>query len=48
MTNNEQLSFLNNTTEVDNTPVVCFGMTFENEEARREYFRNELRKNYRN
>lgn len=44
MTNNEQLSFLNNTTEVDNTPVVCFGMTFENEEARREYFRNELRK----
>lgn len=42
--NNEQLSFLNEQAEDDNTPVVCLGMTFENEEARREYFREELRK----
>ncbi|WP_286230462.1 DNA methyltransferase [Neobacillus mesonae] len=42
MTNNEQLSF--KVTEVDNKPVVCLGMTFENEEARREFFREELRK----
>lgn len=42
--NNEQLSFLNEQAEADNTPVVCLGMTFENEEARREYFREELRK----
>ncbi|MFC0476357.1 DNA methyltransferase [Robertmurraya beringensis] len=42
MTNNEQLSF--EVTKADNTPVVCLGMTFESEEARREYFRDELRK----
>lgn len=42
MTNNEQLSF--EVTKADNTPVVCLGMTFESEEARREYFREELRK----
>lgn len=42
--NNEQLSFLNEQAEADNTPVVCLGMTFENEEARRKYFREELRK----
>lgn len=42
MTNNEQLSF--EVTKADNTPIVCLGMTFESEEARREYFREELRK----
>jgi DNA modification methylase len=42
MANNEQLSF--EVTKADNTPVVCLGMTFESEEARREYFREELRK----
>lgn len=41
--NSEQLSFVNES-EADNTPVVCLGITFENEEARREYFREELRK----
>lgn len=45
MTNNsEQLSLLNTQAEADNTPVVCLGMTFENEESRRNYFREELRK----
>ncbi|MQR86863.1 DNA methylase [Bacillus megaterium] len=44
MTNNEQLSFLNDKADADNTPVVCLGMTFENEDTRREYFREELRK----
>lgn len=45
MTNNtEQLSLVNNQPKADNTSVVCLGMTFENEEARREYFREELRK----
>lgn len=42
MSNNEQLSF--EVTKADNTPVVCLGMTFESEKARREYFREELRK----
>ena len=28
----------------DNTPVTCLGMEFENDEARRSYFREELRK----
>lgn len=42
MTRNEQISF--EVTEADNKPVVCLGMTFESEEARREYFREELRK----
>lgn len=45
MTNqDEQLSFLNEQPEADNAPVVCLGMTFENDEARRTYFREELRK----
>ena len=30
--------------QADNGPVVCLGMTFNNDEERREYFRNELRK----
>ena len=30
--------------QTDNSPVVCLGMKFENEESRREYFRVELRK----
>ncbi|RTQ92251.1 DNA methyltransferase [Lysinibacillus telephonicus] len=41
--NSEQLSLINKS-EADNTPVVCLGITFENDEARREYFREELRK----
>ncbi|MGF9964514.1 DNA methyltransferase [Bacillus rhizoplanae] len=40
----KQLSLLDEHTQADNTPVVCLDMTFENDEARREYFRNELRK----
>lgn len=45
MTNqDEQLSFLNEQPEADNAPVVCLGKTFENDEARRTYFREELRK----
>jgi DNA modification methylase len=45
MTNNsEQLSLINEQPKADNAPVVCLGITFENEEARREYFREELRK----
>ena len=42
--NSEQLSLINEKSKADNTAVVCLGMTFENEEARREYFREELRK----
>lgn len=41
---NDQLSFLDKQSEADNIPVVCLGMTFESEEARRNYFREELRK----
>ncbi|SLK50137.1 Adenine specific DNA methylase Mod [Mycobacteroides abscessus subsp. abscessus] len=41
---NEQLSFVEQHTEADNGPVACLGMTFNNEDERREYFRNELRK----
>lgn len=41
---NEQLSFVEEHTEADNGPVVCLGMTFDNEDERREYYRNELRK----
>lgn len=45
MTNNtEQLSLVNNQPKADNTSVVCLGMTFESDEARRNYFREELRK----
>lgn len=40
----KQLSLLGEHIQADNGPVVCLGMKFENDEARREYFRNELRK----
>ncbi|GMB08093.1 DNA methyltransferase [Thermolongibacillus altinsuensis] len=40
----KQLSLLDDHEEADNGPVVCLGMTFKNDEERREYFRNELRK----
>lgn len=40
----EQLSFINENAQADNEPVVCLGMTFKNDEERREFFRNELRK----
>ncbi|WP_413476711.1 hypothetical protein [Latilactobacillus fuchuensis] len=30
--------------EKENKPVECLGMTFKNDDERREYFRNELRK----
>ncbi|MBB3906534.1 DNA methyltransferase [Anoxybacteroides rupiense] len=40
----KQLSLLDNHEQADNGPVVCLGMTFKNDEERREYFRNELRK----
>lgn len=43
MSSSEQFSLFNENEE-NNGPVVCLGMTFENEEARREYFREELRK----
>ena len=39
-----QLSFEEVQPEADNGPVVCLGMTFKNDEERREYFREELRK----
>ncbi|WP_315794636.1 DNA methyltransferase [Paenibacillus sp. BIC5C1] len=44
--NDEQISFLyeQDKDEVDNKPVVCLGMTFKNEDERRNYFREELRK----
>ncbi|MFC4660779.1 DNA methyltransferase [Oceanobacillus aidingensis] len=41
---NEQLSFTEEQSKADNDPVVCLGMTFNNEDERREYFRNELRR----
>ena len=40
----EQLSFMKENSETDNQPVVCLGMTFKDDDERREYFRNELRK----
>ncbi|MED4968417.1 DNA methyltransferase [Parageobacillus toebii] len=40
----KQLSLLDDHEQADNGPVVCLGMTFKNDEERREYFRNELRK----
>lgn len=40
----EQLSFMNENAQADNEPVVCLGMTFKNDDERREYFQNELRK----
>lgn len=45
MTNEtEQLSFENTDSQTDNQPVVCLGMTFKNDDDRRKYFREELRK----
>lgn len=43
MSNSEQFSLFNEETK-SNELVVCLGMTFESEEARRQYFREELRK----
>jgi len=43
MKDSQQLSFLDESSQTDNGPVVCLGKTFTNEEERREYFRNELR-----
>ena len=40
----EQLSLIDEHTQADNGPVVCLGMTFENDQARLAHFRNELRK----
>lgn len=39
-----QLSFLNDNSKAEEQPVECLGMTFKNEDERREYFREELRK----
>lgn len=44
MDETKQMSFNIDQPETDNGPVVCLGMTFKNEDERREYFRNELRK----
>lgn len=45
MTNkSKQLSFNVDQHKTDNGPVVCLGMTFKNDDERREYFRDELRK----
>lgn len=38
-----QLSFNEEKSQADNEPVVCLGMTFKNDEERREYFREKLR-----
>lgn len=43
MSNSEQFSLFDGETK-NNESVVCLGMIFESEEARREYFREELRK----
>ncbi|MED1674297.1 DNA methyltransferase [Pallidibacillus thermolactis] len=40
----KQLSFDVEQPKTDNGPVVCLGMTFKNDDERREYFRDELRK----
>lgn len=40
----KQLSLNIEQPQTDNGPVVCLGMTFKNDDERREYFRNELRK----
>ncbi|WP_320061349.1 DNA methyltransferase [Caldibacillus thermoamylovorans] len=42
--NSMQLSFNEEKSQADNGPVVCLGMTFKDDEERREYFREELRK----
>lgn len=39
-----QLSFLNSDDTAKDQPAECLGMTFKNEDHRREYFREELRK----
>lgn len=43
MSNSEQFSLFEEESS-STEPVVCLGMTFESEDARREYFREELRK----
>ncbi|MFL0201070.1 DNA methyltransferase [Exiguobacterium acetylicum] len=43
MDEQEQL-FFNSKSETDDQKVVCLGLTFNNDEERRNYFRNELRK----
>ncbi|MCH6265332.1 DNA methyltransferase [Neobacillus citreus] len=40
----DQLSFMIESAQADNQPVVCLGMTFKNDEERKLYFQNELRK----
>ena len=40
----EQLSMLSEDKKTDNEPVVCLGMTFKDDEERRAYFSDELRK----
>ena len=45
--NKEQKLFLDDEfeeTKINDTPVTCLGMEFPNDNARREYFREELRK----
>ena len=39
-----QLSFDEEKSQTDNGPVICLGMTFKNDDERKEYFREELRK----
>ncbi|HFT2185284.1 TPA: DNA methyltransferase [Bacillus cereus] len=39
----KQLSLLEEEAQTNNSTIVCLGMTFENDEKRLEYFRNELR-----
>jgi len=41
---NEQISLDIDKSTADDEPVVCLSMTFKNDDERREYFRNELRK----
>ncbi len=43
MDEQEQL-FFNSKSETDDQKVICLGLTFNNDEERRDYFRNELRK----
>lgn len=42
--NIEQLEFLSDNQPAQTGPVTCLGLTFENDEARRAYFKEELRK----
>ncbi|PEK99502.1 DNA methyltransferase [Bacillus sp. AFS017336] len=41
--NNEQLTLIHENNQADNGPVVCLGRKFNNDNERREYFRDELR-----